>query len=94
MDSYHVYVKYTKVLGDMQITKTRLIGGGRCMKNLTRKNKICTLTFAKTNMHLVLALGKIVFLQRFKLGELLSFSLFVHLAPPKMYQQYVNHGSQ
>jgi hypothetical protein len=64
------------------------------MKIFTTKNKICTLTFGKTNMYLFLTLEKIVFLERFKVDELLSFSLFVHLAPPNIYQQYVNYGSQ
>ncbi len=64
------------------------------MKFFTMKNKIRTLNFGKTNMYLVLTLEKIVFLERLKVDELFSFNLFVHLAPPNIYQQYVNHGSQ
>jgi hypothetical protein len=59
MDSWLVFVKDTKVLDDMQITDTRLIGGGACMKLFKTKKKICALTSEKTNMHLVPALEKL-----------------------------------
>lgn len=47
MDWCLVYVKYTKVIDDMQITNTTVIGGGWCMKFFTMKNKICTLTLQR-----------------------------------------------